>query len=116
MKTYLEKLIARRKTLQNSYRNDLKEEANRLVQLLKTKGFKFKRIYLYGSVIKNKPLAMWSDIDMAIEGLQDKLFYKVYAFLLKNSDYVIDLKPFEELEELLKEKIIKEGVKIYEER
>lgn len=112
MKTYLEKLIARRKVLQNSYRNDLKEEANRLVRLLKTEGFKFNRIYLHSSVIKNKPLAIWSDIDLAIEGLQDRLFYKVFAFLLRNSEYAIDLKPFEELEESLKEKIIKEGVKI----
>ena len=114
MKTYLEKVKERRKVLCNILRTDLKNEAQRLVHLLKAEGFEFKRVYLFGSVIKDKSLSTWSDIDLAIEGLQEAMFYKAYACLLKNSNFPVDLKPFEELEVSVKEKIKKEGWIIYE--
>lgn len=116
MNTYLEKIKERRKVLTDTLRKDLRTEAKRLVHLLKAEGFKFKRIYLFGSIIKNKPLASWSDIDLAIEGLKSSIFYKAYACLLKNADFPVDLKPFEELNNLIKEKIKKEGEIIYEKR
>ena len=50
MKSYLERIIERRKVLDNDMRKDLKEEAQRLVKILKNKGFKFKRVYLFGSI------------------------------------------------------------------
>lgn len=97
-------------------RKDLKDEAHRLVQLLKTKDFKLKRVYLFGSVTKDKPLAPWSDIDLAIEGLPEHKFLKLYAYLLQNSKFPIDIKPLEKLNEKLKEKITKNGEMIYEQR
>lgn len=108
MGSYLEVAKERRIILFNALRKDLKEEAQRLVRLLKNQGFKFKRVYLFGSSIKNKPLSAWSDIDLAIDGLQEKMFYRAYAFLLKNSKFPVDLKPFEELDNQLREKIKKE--------
>ena len=114
MKTYLEKAKERRKILTETLRKDLKAEAYRLIQLLKKEGFKFKRVYLFGSVITDKPLAPWSDIDMAIEGLHKDKFLKLYAYLLKNSKFSVDIKPWEEINEKLKEKIIEKGEIIYE--
>lgn len=116
MKTYLAKTQKRRKILTEALRKDLKDEAYRLVQLLKTKSFKLKRVYLFGSVTKDKPLAPWSDIDLAIEGLPGYQFLKLYAYLLQNSKFSIDIKPLEELNEQLKEKITKTGEIIYERR
>ena len=114
MKTYLEKVLERRKAADDIFRKNLKDEAQRLVHLLEAEGFKFRRVYLFGSVIKDKSLSTWSDIDLAIEGLQETMFYKVYACLLKNSNFPVDLKPFEELGVSVKEKIKKEGWIIYE--
>jgi predicted nucleotidyltransferase len=116
MGTYLEKIRERKKVIGKSLREELRAESRRLVQLLEVKGFKFKRIYLFGSLIKNKSLAPWSDIDLAIEGLPKTMFYKAYACLLKNSKFPVDLKPFEDLDLTIKEKIKKEGEMIYEER
>ena len=115
MQTYLEKARKRRESLIQALRKDLKDEAYRLVHLLKTKGFKLKRVYLFGSVTKDKPLAPWSDIDLAIEGLSKDKFLKLYAYLLQNSRFPIDVKPLEELKERLKERIKKEGEIVYEE-
>jgi len=114
MKTYLEKVKERRQIICNVLRTDMKNEAERLVHLLKAAGFEFERVYLFGSVSKEKALSTWSDIDLAIEGLQEVMFYKAYACLLKNSNFPIDLKPFEELEVSVKDKIKKEGWLIYE--
>ena len=113
-KSYLEKVKERRKVANNVLRKDLKDEAQRLVHLMEAEGFKFRKVYLFGSVIKDKLLSTWSDIDLAIEGLQGTMYYKAYACLLKNSRFPIDLKPFEELEVSTKEKIKKEGWILYE--
>jgi predicted nucleotidyltransferase len=114
MGTYLEKIRKRKKIREKFLREELRAESRRLIQLLETKGFKFKRIYLFGSLVKDKSLAPWSDIDLAIEGLSRTMFYKAYACLLKNSKFPVDLKPFENLETAIKEKIKKEGEVVYE--
>ena len=114
MKTYLEKIKSRRKIVADVLRKDLKDEAHRLVRLLEAEEFKFKRVYLFGSITKDKLLSSWSDIDLAIEGLDEEVFYKVYACLLKNSDFAVDLKPFEDLDVSFQKKIRNEGWIIYE--
>lgn len=116
MERYLERIIERRKTRGEIFRKGLRDEALKLVRLLIDNGFRFKRIYLFGSSIKEKPLAPWSDIDLDIEGLNQEVFYKVYAFLLKNSRYSVDLKPLEDLSDPIRERIKKEGMIIYEGR
>ena len=116
MKTYLEKVKERRRKIAKILRRELRQETIRLIHLLLSEDFKFKKIYLFGSLIKDKPLSPWSDIDLAIEGLSPGMFYKAYACLLKNSRFSVDLKPFEELNTSIKERIIKEGEVIYEKR
>lgn len=117
MNSYINRLEHRRKEKIECLRAELKKEAVYASQLLSDSGFKFDRIYLFGSVAeKDKPLFPWSDIDLAIEGLQADMFYKTYGFLLRNSRHEIDLKPFEELDEALRKKIRLEGEVIYEKK
>jgi predicted nucleotidyltransferase len=111
--TYLERAKERQNMRLLSLKKNFRKEAKRLTQLLVKKGYRFKRLYLFGSVIEGKPFAPWSDIDLAIEGLKKDLFFKVYAFLLKNARFPVDLKPFEEIDKTIKEKINREGEIIY---
>jgi len=114
--SYLSELFERRTVQQNIFRQELHQEALRISKLLINSGFACKKIYLYGSIIKNKPLSRWSDIDIAIEGLNKSLYFKAYACALKNAHFPIDLKPFEELDNSLKEKIRSEGEILYEQK
>ncbi len=113
---YLDKVKQVRSKKLLFLKKNFKEEAKRLINLLLCKGYKCKKIYLYGSVIKDKPFAPWSDIDLCIEGLEEEKFLKVYALFLKSSRFPIDLKPFEDLDASIKEKIKREGEVIYEKR
>lgn len=117
MSLYIKRLEHRRKEKTELLRSEFKKEALYISQLLSKAGFKFDRIYLFGSVVeKDKPLFPWSDIDLAIEGLPSDMFYKTYGFLLKNSKHEIDLKPFEELNEAVRKKIRRKGKVIYEKK
>jgi len=111
--SYLEKAKERRRIRSSSLKKSFKEEANRLTRLLIKKGYGFNNLYLFGSAVKERPFAPWSDIDLAIEGLKKDLFFKVYAFLLKNAEFPVDLKPFEELDEAVKRRIEREGEVIH---
>ena len=66
-----ERQIEKISSLKQTYR----EEAKRLASLLTDKGYEFKKLHLFGSSLNNRPLAPWSDIDLAIEGLRNDLFF-----------------------------------------
>jgi len=110
---YLDKVRERQERSKDALRKAFQEEARRLTQLLVGEGYEFKRVYLFGSTVKEGPLRSWSDIDLAIEGLREDLFLRAYALLLRNAEFSVDLKPFEDLSEVMKEKIRKEGELIY---
>ncbi|MBI4648950.1 MAG: nucleotidyltransferase domain-containing protein [Bacteroidia bacterium] len=114
MGKYLENIIKRRAENNFLLKKLFRNEAYRLAQILEKEKFVFKRIYLFGSVVSDKPVTAWTDVDLAIEGLEAGMFYKVYAYLLKSSKYPIDLKPLEELEIIQQKKIKKKGELIYE--
>ncbi len=44
-------------------------------------------------MVKGKGFTRHSDIDFVVRGLQENLFFRAFAFLLKNSRFDIDLKP-----------------------
>ncbi len=85
-------------------------EAKRLASLLRDK-YAFESLYLTGSVLSGK-FRLHSDIDMVIKGLRSEDFFKAHAFLLKGSEFDIDLKPFEDLTEDFKKKVLSGGLKI----
>lgn len=91
-------------------RLDAVEDARRLAALLH-KHFEFEAIFLFGSVLSER-FRRHSDVDMAIIGLRPEDFFKAHALLLRESRYDIDLKPFEDMPEDMKKKILSEGERI----
>lgn len=77
--------------------------------------FHVKKVVLFGSVLKEGEFREDSDIDLAVEGLEKKKFFKAAAMLMMKSDIPVDLKPVEDVTEALKKRIAK-GIILYEKR
>jgi hypothetical protein len=60
-------------------------------------------------VAKEKGFGFQSDIDFVIKGLKKDFFLKALALLIKNSQFQVDLKPWEELSAESKARVEKEG-------
>jgi predicted nucleotidyltransferase len=103
-------VLKEREAKLKALKQDAMEEAQRLASLLSER-FKFEAIYLHGSLLSGK-FRRHSDIDLIIKGLKMEDFFKAYAFLIKESKYEIDLKPFEDLKEDFKESVLAKGMKI----
>lgn len=114
MVNYIQKAKKRKKAKIEKKRKALKSEAYRLVELLKKRDFKFEKLFLFGSVISEKPLGPWSDIDLVVKGLNSKNYYKMYSFLLQNSKFPVDLKPYEDIKKSFKKKVKHRGELLYE--
>ncbi len=114
MGSYAEKWRQRREAEQDDLRSSMRDEAQRLVRLMVEKGFRFHKCYLWGSVVKDKPLAPWSDIDLVIKGLDPKAFFQLYSLILSNTTFSVDMKPYEDIDEFSKNKLEQAGVVIYE--
>jgi len=84
------------------------QEAKRLSIVL-GKQFPYEKAYLFGSVLEKGRFTKHSDIDMVIRGLDDAFFLKAYAFLLGESSFPIDLRPWELLDEKTRKKVEEEG-------
>lgn len=85
-------------------------EATRLASIRREK-FDFEAIYLFGSIITGR-FRTGSDINMVIKGMKIEDFFKAYACIIKESRFRIDLKPFEDLSEEFKLRILREGKRI----
>ena len=72
------------KSLPKDYRNDIKKAINILLES------GCSEIYLFGSLIEKK-YHKNSDIDIAIKGLQKKLFFKVGGMLMMSMKHPFDL-------------------------
>jgi len=77
------------------------------------KQFPYERVYLFGSVLKKGRFTRHSDIDIVIKGLDGTLFLKAYAFLLGQGNFLVDLKPWELLNEDTRKKVEEEGVVLH---
>ncbi len=74
------------------------------------KKYKVKRIILFGSALKDKIKSR--DIDLAVEGIPDKLFFKFYSeliFSLSKPVDLVDLSKKSKFSEIL----TSEGIQIY---
>jgi len=101
-------LLKQRESHKMNLRKEALKEAERLSCLLKEK-FEYENLYLIGSVLKGRRFHFHSDIDLVIKGLKTDSFFKAFAFLIKNSPFPIDLKPWEELDAESKARVAKEG-------
>ena len=94
-------------------RRELKKMALECAEVLKDR-YNVRRIFLIGSVVKG-PVHDRSDIDLVVEGLASGAYIKalteLYDVLLP--DVELNLIPFEDAYESLKNKAIREGEIIF---
>lgn len=80
------------------------------------KEYRVSRIILIGSLTDKNRFGFQSDIDLCVEGLPDKLYFKAIGELLLEADeFDIDIIPFENITPEMKERI-KKGKVLYEKR
>jgi len=91
-------------------RREARAEVRRLEALLR-KRFEFESLFVVGSLATGK-FGRRSDIDLVIKGLKDEDFFKAHALLLRESQYDIDLKPYEDLAESFRSEVKKKGIKV----
>ena len=95
--------------------HDARHEAHRLSQLLAAE-FGAGRVYLFGSFAWGPEMRSDSDLDLAVEGLpRGKLVY-AHAWLSSQTHYTVDLVLLERLPELLRNRILKSGILLYDEQ
>lgn len=72
--------------------------------------YKISRLLLFGSSIENNQ--DYSDIDLAVEGLPEELFFKFYSELIFNLSKPVDLIDIGK-ESRFRDIIIKESISLY---
>ncbi len=91
------------------------EVLKRLVNIL-IKKYHVTRVILIGSLTDKQRFGFHSDVDLCVEGLQDKLYFNAVGELLLEADeFDIDIIPFEDASPKMKERIEK-GTVLYEKR
>ena len=108
-------LLEQRERAKEELRKKALEDAKKLSFAL-AELFPYEKLYLCGSVLKRRAFTLHSDLDLIVKGLEEELFLKAYAFLLKKSNFSVDLKPWESLRDSMKQKVRKEGMLLYEKR
>jgi|SRR3989339_1287450 len=73
--------------------------------------FGAKKVYLFGSILKENVFHKRSDLDFAVEGLDPKKYFSALSKIsgIFEGKTEIDIIPLEDATPKLKEKIIKEG-------
>ncbi len=113
------RLTARKRWLQEGQQlNQRKEEAwvvaKQAAVLLKNE-FGITQVILYGSLVNDDFFHARSDVDLAVRGLDEKLYYRAVARLLFLSSTIeVDLARIEEVSDTLRITIEKEGIAIDE--
>ena len=87
-------------------------EAERAVGILASE-YGIKKAIVFGSVLEQGEFLEGSDIDIAVEGLNAGQFFEAYGRLMMELNFHIDLKPFESLKGLIRERV-KKGKVLYE--
>jgi len=105
---------ARDAAAREKLRRDALRTSEKLKDILRDE-FHVKKVILFGSVLKKKYFTERSDIDIAVEGLKRNAYFIALARLMMESRFDIDLKPVEEANELLSQRIAK-GKVLYEKR
>ena len=93
-----EKLI----NLPNSYQEDIKKAT----QILKENGAK--EVFIFGSIANGK-FNENSDIDIAVKGLNQEVFYKVASILMFELENEIDLIDLDDKENNFSQMLLKVG-------
>ena len=116
--TYIESWRAKlaRERFEHQKRTEqMRELAVKYAKVLADK-YGVKRVYLFGSLIRDGFTHPQSDIDLAVEGLASAAYFSVLNdfYDLAPSGIEVDLVPMEDAYDELRERIIKEGELLYE--
>ena len=84
-------------------------EARQLAQQLANE-YDVKRILLFGSVARRRPLRSNSDVDLAVEGMTTDVYYKIVGDLQTESGRAVDLIRIENLRPAMKRIVLSEGI------
>lgn len=88
--------------------------AGQLAQIL-ARDYSVSRVILFGSVLAKGRFQEDSDVDIAVEGLPKADYFPALARLMRESPFAVDLKPVEEVNPLLRQRITR-GMILYEKR
>lgn len=69
------------------------------------------KVWLFGSLAYRQRFTKWSDIDIAVEGISDDLYFKAVGEAISIAeDFKVDIVDIEECSQTLKENIEREGI------
>lgn len=112
---YWKKRLKQESDIRSHRSRKAKEAAEICVQVLADK-YHIKRAYLFGSSAGWSRFHERSDIDLAVEGLPVDSYFKALSELDKHlpAGMELDLVPLEDAYPELKDRILKEGILLYE--
>jgi predicted nucleotidyltransferase len=113
-KKYWEEETRRSKVEKEKLRQDALKTVERLKDIL-IRDFSVKKIVIFGSVLQKGDFDESSDIDIAVEGLPRNAFFTALARFIMESPFEVDLKPIEDISDLLRKRI-SQGKVLYEKR
>lgn len=88
------------------------EIARRGAELLRSE-FQVKKVVVFGSLTNRKLFHIRSDIDLAVWGLPDKLYFRALGAVLDMSpEFLVDLVPFTDASDSLRRTIETEGIEL----
>jgi len=88
------------------------EIAHAIAELLR-ENFGAKKVVAFGSIVDPKRFSPWSDIDIAVYGIQADRFYKAIAVSIDVShDFHVDIVDPEDCSPSLRQSIEKDGIEI----
>jgi predicted nucleotidyltransferase len=102
------------KTALEKRRKDAVRTAAELTDVL-VKEFGVKKVVLFGSALTKGGFRKDSDIDLGVEGLPKESYFEAVARLMMASRFDVDLKPIEDVSDLLKKRMTG-GRVLYEQR
>lgn len=78
--------------------------------------FGAEKVYLIGSLTSEDDFTEHSDVDIAVSGLKAEKYFKALSFIwgLFPKGIEVDLIPLEDADEYVKEKVLTEGVILYD--
>lgn len=98
-------------------RKEAIEAAGRAAKAL-VERFGAEKVYLFGSVLEPRYFTEWSDIDMVVLDLAPAQYFKALSGIwgLLPHGMELDLIPYEDADSFLKEKVLREGVLLYDKK
>ena len=87
-------------------------EVREIAHLLKNK-YDVEKVIVFGSLLDKDRFHLSSDIDLAVEGIDDSVFYKAYGEIIgEYTDFKVDLVDLKDCKESLLDVIKNEGREI----